>query len=71
MKNIDNITKDERIEDLKLLFYGIIVGLFAGFFSSFYRFIVSEIEKFIKIIIEITRTKLSVSYTHLTLPTKA
>ena len=58
MKNIDNITKDERIEDLKLLFYGIIVGLFAGFFSSFYRFIVSEIEKFIKIIIEITRTNL-------------
>lgn len=55
IKKIKNVTKDERMEDLKLLFYGIIVGLVAGVFSSFYRFIISNIEKFLKIIIEITR----------------
>lgn len=55
MKNIKNITQDERIKDIKLLFYGIIVGLFAGIFSSFYRFVISEIEQIIKIIIKATR----------------
>jgi len=56
MKKAKNITKNERIEDLKLLFYGIIVGLVAGGFSSFYRFVIHKIEHLTEFIIAVTRT---------------
>ena len=43
MKNLGNITNNQRDEDLKLLFYGILVGIVAGSFSSLYRYIIHGI----------------------------
>ena len=39
MKNLENITNIQRDEDLKLLFYGVLVGIVAGGFSSLYCFL--------------------------------
>lgn len=51
-----NKIKNNRIEDLHLLGYGIVVGIVAGLFSSFYRFIIHKIEHFLNLIISVTRT---------------
>ncbi len=44
MKSIENVSNNHRQEDLKLLFYGILVGIVAGGFSSFYRYVIHGIE---------------------------
>ena len=56
MKNLENISDNQRIEDVKLLFYGILVGIVAGGLSSFYRYIIHGIEHILEIIINFTRT---------------
>ena len=42
MKSLENVSNNHRKEDLKLLFYGILVRIVAGGLSSFYRYIANE-----------------------------
>lgn len=44
--------EDDRMLDLKLLFFGIIIGIFAGLFSAFYRFVIHSIEHLTEHLIE-------------------
>lgn len=39
-----NLDKAERLEDVKLLLYGILVGAFAGILTSFYRYTIKSID---------------------------
>ena len=56
MKNLENVSNTQREEDLKLLFYGILVGIVAGGFSSFYRYIIHGIEGILGAIINYSRS---------------
>ncbi|WP_427189461.1 hypothetical protein ACP4DX_06665 [Parvimonas sp. G1604] len=58
MKNLENITNTQRDEDLKLLFYGVLVGIVAGSFSSLYRYIIHGIEGILAAIINYSREHL-------------
>ena len=53
MKSLENVSNNHRKEDLKLLFYGILVGIAAGGLSSFYRYIIHGIEGIIGGIVNI------------------
>ena len=55
MKNLENITNNQRDEDLKLLFYSVLVGIVAGGFSSLYRYIIHGIEGVLGVIINYSR----------------
>ncbi|WP_455520859.1 chloride channel protein, partial [Parvimonas micra] len=55
MKSLENVSNNHRKEDLKLLFYGILVGIVAGGLSSFYRYIIHGIEGIIGGIVNISR----------------
>lgn len=56
MKSLENVSNNHRKEDLKLLFYGILVGIAAGGLSSFYRYIIHGIEGIIGGIVNISRS---------------
>ena len=56
MKSLENVSNNHRKEDLKLLFYGILVGIVAGGLSSFYRYIIHGIEGIIGGIVNISRS---------------
>jgi len=58
MKNLENITNNQRDEDLKLLFYSVLVGIVAGGFSSLYRYIIHGIEGVLGVIINYSREHL-------------
>lgn len=51
--NSEKIIYNNRLEDVKLLIFGILVGVVAGAFSSFYRYIIHGIEDLLKFLIAI------------------
>ena len=55
MKNLENVSNNQREEDLKLLFYGILIGIVAGGFSSFYRYIIHGLEGILGAIINFSK----------------
>lgn len=51
--NSEKVVYNNRLEDVKLLLFGIMVGIVAGVFSSFYRYIIHGIEDLLKFLIAI------------------
>lgn len=43
---------NNRIDDAKLLVFGVVIGFFAGLFSSFYRYVIHSIEHLIEYLIK-------------------